>query len=238
MIVLGVDTSTARLSVALVDDKKILAASRSTSILKHSSLLMPSIESVLKRGGLSLKDVDLFAVGLGPGSFTGLRVGVTAVRALAIAAGKPVIGVPSLDAVARNARLPKDKNETEKYKGAKDSFLVCPVLDARQQQVYACMYKVVGGEIEGASSYLLEGVERLCGRIKSPVIFLGDGLRLYRDYLSKHVGEAVFQESDNWQPKGHVIARLAAERYRRGQRDDAKDLNPMYLYSRECHIRR
>ncbi len=103
MLVLGVDTSTEFLTVSLINGGKVIADYNLVGKLSHSALLVPTVKKALIKAKKRLKDVGLFAVGIGPGSFTGLRVGVTAMRAFSITLHKPIIGVPTMDAIAYNA---------------------------------------------------------------------------------------------------------------------------------------
>ena len=127
MYCLAVDTSSKFLCVAVIKDEKILAQYNKVHERQHSVLLLSKIEKVLRSSGLSLCDMDCFAVDIGPGSFTGLRIGIAAVKGLSLAMNKPIIGICSLDLIA--ALQP----ETGK--------MICPVIDAKRQQVYGAFYK-------------------------------------------------------------------------------------------------
>ncbi len=234
MIVLGVDTSTDSLAVSLMDEKKILANYNSRSTLKHSALLIPMIEKALKKTGAKIKDIDLFSIGIGPGSFTGLRVGVTAMRALAIALNKPLVGVPTIDAIAQNGFMYLKKAKLlDRY--AK----ICPVLDAKKKQVYACIYRHDGVNIIREADYLLEPVERLLERLGDSILFLGDAILLYKEkFLHKKNFQARFVDGRVWLPKASVIARMALEKYKNGKSDNPYDLVPLYLYARDCQVRK
>lgn len=234
MITLGVDTSTDSLAVSLIDGKKILADYNSAAALRHSALLVPAIEKALKRAGINIKNIDLFSIGIGPGSFTGLRVGITAVRALAIALDKPLMGVPTMDVIAHNGLmyLRRTKLPNGKVK-------ICPVLDAKRKQVYACIYEHDDVNIIRKTDYLLEPVEKLVKRLKGPVLFLGDAASLYKTELQhKRSLKARFFNGKNWLPKASVVARLALVEYNKGRSDNPYDLVPLYLYARDCQVRK
>lgn len=234
MLILGVDTSTDSLSVSLINEKKILANYDSVGTLRHSALLIPTIEKALKKVGAGIKDIDLYSIGIGPGSFTGLRVGITAIRALAIALDKPIVGVPTMDAIAYNALTYLKRNKI-----LDSSIKICPVLDAKRKQVYACIYRHNGAKIIKESDYLLEPAEALAKRLKGPVLFLGDAIPLYKaQLLNKKSLRANFLDKRMWLPKGNVIAKIALREYQKGKSDNPYDLVPMYLYSRDCQIRK
>jgi len=234
MIVLGVDTSTDFLAVSAVDEKKILADYRSEGTLVHSSLLVPVVEKTVKKIGITLDEVELFAVGIGPGSFTGLRVGVTAMRAFAIATDKPIIGIPSIDAIAFNG-LQYVRRKRPKMDGAR----ICPLLDAKKGQVYAAVYTQNGRDITRSSAYILEPPARLVKRLRGEVLFLGDAAVCYKNvFLHRKGFVPYFFPGRNWHPKASVIARLALSEFQKGGGDNPYDLAPMYLYARDCNVRR
>ena len=233
MKILSIDTSTDYLSVAITDGAKTLARYHRPSHRNHSRLLVPTISNLVKNAGLKLKDIDGLCVSVGPGSFTGLRIGVVTVKALAYALDKPVVTVPTLDVIARNAKG---------FKG-----VVCPVIDAKKNKVYACLYKSDGVKFKKISKYLLVPVESLLkmteiypaakhpafqggdrrGGLHDKVLFLGDGVRLAgRDEKIK-----------NWHPRADVAAGLAAESFRKKKFVSPGKLEPMYIYSMECDIK-
>ena len=178
MKVLGVDTSTESLTVSLINEKKSLVDYHTIGTLKHSALLIPTIKKALNKSKIKINDVDLFSVGIGPGSFTGLRVGLATVRALAIALRKPLIGVPTMDAIAHNGYM-----YLKRIKPHKLNTIICPVLDAKKKQVYACIYSQTGGKLRRKSKYVLCPIEDLLKRLKGPVLFLGDAIPLYKKQL-------------------------------------------------------
>ncbi|MBL7070809.1 MAG: tRNA (adenosine(37)-N6)-threonylcarbamoyltransferase complex dimerization subunit type 1 TsaB [Candidatus Omnitrophica bacterium] len=234
MLILAADTSTDSLSVSIIDEEKVRTRYDLRGILRHSSLLMPTIKRALKKIGADISEIDLFSVGLGPGSFTGLRVGVTAIRALAIATDRPIIGVPTLDVIAHNgaAYLKKKKQPVKRVK-------VCPILDAKKKQVYSCIYSYNGDKIKRESGYLLEPVDALIKRLRGEVLFLGDGIPIYKEQLLRKKSlKADFLDAKKWFPKAAVIAKTALAEYRKGKRDDPYDLVPMYLYARDCNVRK
>lgn len=234
MLILGVDTSTASLTVSLISEKKILAEYNSKETLKHSSLLIPTIQKALKKINAKIGGIDLFSLGIGPGSFTGLRVGVTTIRALAIALNKPIVGVPTLDVIAHNGlKYVKRKKLLGKI------TRICPILDAKKRQVYACIYRYDGDKIIKESDYLLEPVETLVKRLKGHIIFLGDAIPLYKEQLlHKNTFKADFLDGKSWLPKGSVIAKMSLAEYERGRSDNPYNLTPLYLYPSDCNVRK
>ncbi len=144
---LAIDTSTDYLSLALMRDGKVIARFHRRSHMRHSTLLVPMIVKLLKNARTNLKNINCFCISVGPGSFTGLRIGVATVKGLAYALKKPVVTVPTLDAIAYNVK---------NFKG-----IVCPVLDARKNKIYACLYRSDGKNMKKISKYFLIPAEEL-----------------------------------------------------------------------------
>ena len=218
MKILAIDTSTDYLSVAITDGNRTLARFHRKVGRRHSDLLVPTIKSLVKRCGMRPEDLSALFVGVGPGSFTGLRIGVATIKAMAYALRIPIVAVGSLDAIAGNA---------SGHKG-----LVSPVLDARKNKVYACLYRSDGKAVRRISRYLLltagELAKKVAGR---EVLFLGDGV----DIL-KAAGIAACEVLKYWQPKAETVARLGMEDLKKNRFKTAEELEPLFLYSKECDI--
>ena len=216
MTILAIDTSTDYLSLAVMRDGKIVARFHRRSHMRHSSLLVPTIGKLLEKAKLKARDIDCFAVSAGPGSFTGLRIGVTTVKGLAYSLKKPVVAVPTLDVIARNV---KGFNGT-----------ICPVLDARKNKVYACLYSSDGKDIKRISGYLLITAKELMEKTAryDKITFLGDALHL--------IGKTPHAGSD-WHPRADIVARIGEVYCGDKKFTTAEALEPMYLYSRECDIK-
>ena len=219
------ETSTSKLGVAIADENSILAEYKSDSALRHSQESIPAIKKVLKRAGCSLRDMDAFAVSIGPGSFTGLRVGVSVIKGLNLVTRIPVAAVPTLDVIARNSagsRLP-----------------VCVMVDARKGNVYSCLYKEGKYGIIRMWDHLLIRPEELADRIKKEAgeaLFSGDGIPVYRNTILKTAWNAKFADENMWFPDVKTVARLGMERFRKKELEDADALAPFYMYSRECNV--
>ncbi len=225
MKILGIDTSARSLGVAIAENGNILITCEKNFGLRHSQDLIPTIKDLLKKLSLEIKDIDGIAVSLGPGSFTGLRVGVTAAKALAIASGKPVIGIPTLDVIAHNAYY---------YPGT-----ICPIVDARKKLLYAALYKNKNGSLKKLSQYLLISPDALVKKIKEKTLFIGDGITAYGRAIEKAVGrKAEFAPPRFWLPKAENVALLGWEKLKKGKKDDPLKLVPLYLHSRECNIQK
>ena len=164
MLILALESSAKAASVALCRDGELLAESTQCSALTHSRTLLPMAEDLLKNTGTALSDVDLFACAHGPGSFTGIRIGVSTVKGLAWALGKPCTGVSTLEGMAWN--------------GVAAGGLLCPVMDARRSQVYNALFRVENGApvrlTEDRPIALSDLLEELKAQEETPVL-LGDG---------------------------------------------------------------
>lgn len=214
MIILAIDTSTDYLSLAISKGEKILARFHRKSNMRHSILLVPMIDDLLKKARIGLEDIDCFAISIGPGSFTGLRIGVTVVKGLAYALKKPIVAVPTLDVIAWNA---------VKFKG-----IICPVLDARKNKIYSCIYKSDGKFPKRMTGYLLLPATDLLKKISKydKVLFLGDTI--------PRPGLGILHK--DWHPKAEIVARIGLEYFKNRRFAKPEDLEPMYLYSRECDV--
>ena len=154
MYVLGIETTGAFASAALIDDDAVLGYVKGTDRFSHLQNLMPQIESIVRESGVALKDIDVIAVSCGPGSFTGIRIGVSSARALSQVLGTPCVTVSSLEALAMNA-----VSEAGEAGEAGENVLVRPMLDARRSQVYAGGYFLEDGwpvEKIKAGPYMLD----------------------------------------------------------------------------------
>ena len=179
------------------------------------------IDKLLKKAKLKIRDIDCFAISVGPGSFTGLRIGVTVVKGLAYALKKRVVAVPTLDVIADNAKS---------FKG-----VICPVLDARKKKVYACIYKSDGKFIKRLSKYLLLPLDELLKKIAKydKVILLGDYNTAAVTSGSLHLHRGGVKD---WHPRADVVARFGVGYFKNRKFVKTEDLEPMYIYSRECDI--
>ena len=223
MKLLAIDTSATALSAAIVNEKGLLGEFALNTGKNHSLGLLPLLESLLHNAGLSLQDMDAFAVTIGPGSFTGLRIGLATAKAWGDATGKPLIGISSTDALARAAGQ-------EGY--------VCPLLDARRDQVYTALYR--GGERLWPDLAIapLELAERLA-ELAEPVYCLGDGLAPYEEELRQRLGQQLRPvQKERQLVMASAAAMLGLEKYQRGEISAPETLLPVYLRLSEAEEKR
>ena len=225
MRILAADTATTTCSVSLVEDGVVAAEHSLAAGQNHSAWLMPTICAVMSHAGRRIDDVDALALAIGPGSFTGLRVGLAAMKGIAIAARKALVGVDTLDALAY-AFLFADR-------------LVCPVLDARMGEVFAAFYRPSGGSIHKQGPDMVLSVEELFRDVDEPTITFGSGASRYKEDIVRMIGDrAVFPNQGSCGPRASRVAVLAAERLERGQPDDPNTLEPVYLRKSEAERKR
>ena len=246
MRILGIDTSTRFLCIGVYDDERGTGEYRMDLGRKHSAYLLPTLKRILDSLGLKLKDFDYFAVGLGPGSFTGIRIGLSVIKGFAYALNKPLVGISSLDILACNVKDPPYSNyrlSSDSLSGSADNIrsagkiTVCPVIDARRGLVFASLYCFEGARFKRTTAYKLITIDELLGKVSPRSIFLGDGLSLYKRKITQRIKTAVLLDEDYWYPRpGNIIA-LARQRISGKKLDNLSTLRPIYLYPKECQIK-
>ena len=222
-MLLAIETSSRLLGAAVIDGERLLSSYELVAGYPHAVELPGAVTRVLQAANLTLRQLEAIVVGVGPGSFTGLRIGIAFVKALAFPTKIPVVAVPSLDALAANvphASLP-----------------VCALLDARQHNVYAARYHLEGPLPIRETDDFLGPAEEFLSRIIQPTLFVGDGCALYRDQILAKCPEAQFAPVELWLPRAATVARLGRVRFLQGQRDDPATLAPRYLYPLDCSVR-
>ena len=220
MIMLAIDTSSDFLRVVLADNGRIIAQEQESGLV-HSKMLVPFIYSVLKKTRQELSRVKGIGIVIGPGSFTGLRIGICAVKGICVAREIPVAGVVSLDAIGMS-------EAAIGFNG-----YVCPLIDARRQQVYWSLYK--NGSRE--EDYSLSSPQHLRNRLgDKKVLLIGDGLARWGVML-KDVPRAEFAAGTKWYPDMETVVKLAGEKLKKGETLDAMSLVPFYMYESDVQAR-
>lgn len=181
MIVLSIDSSSLVTTVALLKDEHILGEYTLNFKREHSVILMEKVEMLLKDCEVDISEVDGFVVSKGPGSFTGLRIGMATVKGLSMGSNKPYVSISSLDALA---------NSLLTFNG-----IICPIMDALRDSVYTCLYKNVDGKLTKISDYCalsLDELAELLNDMGENVIFTGDGVSKHMEFLLSNVNNAIF----------------------------------------------
>ncbi len=229
MKILGLDTSTKFLCLGASDGSNIFEYNLQLD-RKLSALLTPTIKRVLAALKWRVSDIDYFACGLGPGSFTGMRVGISAIKGFAWLLKKPVVGISSLDILAMNAV-------------SLDARIIAVVIDAKRGLIYCGIYQKNNNAIKRISPYMLLSIDEFLRKINNGklngqgVLILGDAVALYSANITKGTGKVRILDRDYWYPQGHNIIRLAQESIRRRRISNSFDIEPIYLYPKECQIR-
>ena len=223
MPLLAIETSTRQLGLAVVEGGQLLASYELLADYPHAVELPGATQRVLREAHTTLAQLTGIGVDLGPGSFTGLRIGLAFVKALAFQARTPVVGLLSLDVLAAGVPwTPKP---------------VWVLLDAKQKNVYAAGYRLEGARPLRQGECLLGPVDDILRQVREPSVFLGDGAALYRDRILAHQPQAEFAPAEFWYPRAATLARLGIARLQAGERDDPRTLVPRYLYPMDCSVR-
>jgi tRNA threonylcarbamoyladenosine biosynthesis protein TsaB len=225
MKVLGVDTSTSCGSVGLMDDGEILSDYLLNIPVTHSERLLGAIELVLREARCLIENLDGWAISTGPGSFTGLRIGVSTVKGLAFATGKPVVGVSTLHVLASQTAPPP--------------YLICPIRDARKREVYAAFFRYEGGRLlKRQSDDQAIQPEDLVKKITDKTLLIGDGVKTYEDFLRHSLlSLATFPPAPFHVPHGSTVAKLGSELLQNGICLDLSTFAPIYIRPSEAEMK-
>ena len=218
MLILAFETSAKAASVALMEDRKLLGESYQNTGLTHSQTLMVMAEDLLKSSGKTVADVTAVAVAEGPGSFTGVRIGVAAAKGFAWGGELPCYGVSTLEAMAESLGI---------YQG-----YVCPCMDARRSQVYNALFYVNQGRMERVKEDRAIALSDLAEELKmleEPIFLVGDGSVLCYNTLKEAVPGLVLPPEHRMHQRATGVAILAAKKQAAGETGDGNALTPNYL---------
>ncbi len=204
MLILAIETSTIAASVAVVGEDKLYGEAFTDFKLKHSEKLLPLIDHLLSDLRMKLSDIGAFAVGAGPGSFTGIRIGAATVKGFAHASDKPIVGVSSLAACALGQAY---------FPGH-----ICPIFDAQRGEVYTSLYAFENGGLMRLSEDCTMDIDALTARLKDckQALFCGDGLYKYADTLKARLERASFAAPLTAMPRASCVGALAHEKLKAG----------------------
>lgn len=212
MKILAIDTSALTATAAILSEDTLIGEISTTTKLTHSQTIMPMIDELLKKVSLDITDIDIFACSEGPGSFTGLRIGIGTIKGLAYGLGKPVVGVSTLEALAHNIDV--------------TDLIICPVMDARRGQVYNGLYRYNEGVLECIAEPRALSIEELCEELTKKTIFVGDGVNVHKEKIKELLGEnAVFTSPQNLLQRAGSVAYAALSK----EAVSAEDLTAVYL---------
>ena len=218
MNILALDTSGPNCSVAILSDQKVIANFNINIGKTHSETLLPLIDDILKFSNLTLDDIDVYACSVGPGSFTGIRIGIATIKGFAISANKPIVSVSSLESLAYN--IPT-------FDG-----LICSILDAKNNNVYAGIYKI-NDSLEMIGDYYTDSINDLINDLKEEtnnILFVGDGAISYKDILKNNLNEKAFFTPYHLNEQSSVsVAKAALNKFNRNEIETVDTLHPLYL---------
>ena len=226
-LILSMDTATPCSAVSLTfgtrQNGRVLASLSLTGNVTHSRRLFNAIDYLMKEAEVDWPAISGIGVSLGPGSFTGLRIGMATAKGLAAAAGKPLFGVSTLDSLAAKCVTSK---------------LICTVLDARKKEVYAAFYRCSdNGYSERITDMAVMAPEKLVSEISEPVVMVGDGAMVYCDLFKTLLGEKVsFAPSQLHEPSAPSLGMLAGEMFEAGEQLDLADATPVYIRSSDAEL--
>jgi tRNA threonylcarbamoyladenosine biosynthesis protein TsaB len=225
MRILAVETSTLAGGAALLDGDRVVGEYVLNIRATHSERLMAAVDHLLHLCDWKLEQLEGLAVAIGPGSFTGLRIGISAVKGLALALEIPVAAVPTLDALA--ATLPFAAHP------------VCPVLDAKKGEVYTSLYHWSDDGMSRDWEFLALAPDALCDRLRGPVIFVGDAVETLGALFEARLGaDARFAPPGRRLPSPGCVGALGHALLLAGQTVDASALTPLYLRPSEAELKR
>ncbi|MGB0881673.1 MAG: tRNA (adenosine(37)-N6)-threonylcarbamoyltransferase complex dimerization subunit type 1 TsaB [Vicingaceae bacterium] len=211
-IILGIETSTKICSVAVSDGEKLLALKEEGGAYSHSEKLTVFIQEVLDKAKIDLASIDAVAVSKGPGSYTGLRIGVSVAKGLCYALNKPLIAVDTLQAMAKNPALSAD--------------LFCPMIDARRMEVYTALYDSNNKAVVPISAKIIDENSFSDELAKHRIVFFGDGAEKCAAVLDTN-SNAIFSEQGL--PSAVFVNQIALEKFNQKQFEDVAYFEPYYL---------
>lgn len=225
MRILAIDTSTAAASAALIENGNLCCEYILNDGKKHSEKLINLIDMVIKSCGLEVNDIDAFACSTGPGSFTGLRVGASAIKGIAQALNKPIIGIPTLDGLAYNLWG---------YRG-----FICPVLDAQRNMVYSSLYRFELNDLLKIKDFYAVEIDSLINELSSlndDIVFLGDGVPVFKNKIENSLKRIYFAAAGSFYPRASSIASLAIIKYKKGQVSKYNNIELHYIRKSQAEV--
>ena len=218
MTILAIDSSAKAASVCIANEEKIIGEFFINTLLTHSQTLMPMTEQLLKNTEMTIDEVDAIAVNAGPGSFTGVRIGVAAAKGLAFPKNLPCVSVSTLESMAYNL-LGTD-------------CLVCAVMDARCSQVYNAMFRIKGETVERLTDDRALSLSDLLLEFKQTderILIVGDGAEITYDFLKNEASNAVLAPKNRRTQTASSVALAAFQKLFEGKTQTAAELMPIYL---------
>lgn len=224
MLILALDTSTKSASVALLENSEILYEININLGVNHSLVVLPALQDLCRISNIAIGTIDLFVCTIGPGSFTGLRIGVSTLKGLAFAAGKPIVGVSTLDALAFNL--------------VDSEMFVCPMLDAKKNQVYTALYGTESENILVKKEHeRITDVRDFLPNIDDKTLFVGDGAMKHKKLIRDSLPDRSFFASPSHQSvRAATVGLLGWKKYYEGDVVNPMAVTPIYLRLSEAEM--
>ena len=224
MKILAIDTSSKICSVAILEDTDIITEKHIKNEITHSQKLMPMIDEVLKECKLTIKDFDLFACSIGPGSFTGVRIGVSTIKAFCDVTNIPAVGISSLESLACNVL---DTNFYDK------TDIICSLIDAKNDNVYCGIFKKEADGFAQLEDLCAKNINEVINILKSyknsSILFVGDGSITHKYTILQNLAKTTFVEKELNEQTSISVGKLAFEKYNNGIYGDSNSITPLYL---------
>jgi tRNA threonylcarbamoyladenosine biosynthesis protein TsaB len=224
MKLLAVETSTMMGGVAIMEDERLVAESRLNIRVTHSERLLREIDRALSGASTDISEIDVFGISIGPGSFTGLRVGLSTIKGLVYATGKKLVTAPTLEAMAWN--LPFSDCD------------ICPMLDARRKEVYSAVFRWSGSGFERIIPEGAFSIDRLLAMVESKTVFIGEGSLICRDVIAKTLKDrAFFGAPQHMAPSPANVAFICMQKAAKGEYTEALGAAPAYHRRSEAEVK-
>lgn len=218
MRVLSIDSATEAATCAIIEDERLLGEITFNYKKQHSIILMTIIDNLLKNINTDISTIDGFVVSKGPGSFTGLRIGMATVKGLSQGSNKPFISISTLDALA--------------YNMAYTTGIICPILDALRGNVYTALYQFEENNLNRLTDYKIISLEELLALVKEQnksVTFIGDGIKLFKEQIVKYLPEANFAPTHLNVARASALGELGIKKLLQGKNDNLYNSAPIYI---------
>lgn len=217
MKILAIDTSSKICSVCIFEDQNLILEKYSADEKTHSQKLMPLIDELFKESSLSLDNIDLLACCLGPGSFTGIRIGLATIKAFADTKNIPIVGVTSLESLAYNVTNPG---------------LIASLIDAKNDNVYYSLFSYNGENYSQIGDYKADSIQNILEDLfiyDDKILFVGDGSEIHHDRIEELIKNPVFATSNQNTQTSISIAKSAYNKFKNGLYGDSNQIQPIYL---------
>src|SRR5574337_45842 len=225
MLVMGIDTSTMQGGVALISGQGVICEYTLNVRATYSERLLPLIDRALQDARITPDQIDGVAVAVGPGSFTGLRIGLSTAKGLAAAGGQPCVGISTLEAMAWTLPF--------------CAYQICPILDARKGEIYSALFRHDADRIIRLADDAAVTLDIVLNRIEQPTVCLGDGLAVCEELIQARLkGLALLAPLAGRGGRPAAVAELGRRRLLRGHQDNLAELAPQYLRPSEAELKR